>query len=177
LLNVLAAAAVALAFDIPLDQIASRAASLTAAPRRGQVIELGRGVTLVDDSYNSSPAALSGALDALAAATPEGRRIAALGEMRELGDLSIGLHEESGRRAVDAGVELLIAVGGDSAKALADAAIASGLAPERVSYFTTSTDAADAVAALLAPGDVVLVKGSRGTRMDIVADRVKQEWA
>jgi UDP-N-acetylmuramyl pentapeptide synthase len=46
-----------------------------------------------------------------------------------------------------------------------------------VSYFTTSTDAADAVGALLAPGDVVLVKGSRGTRMDIVADRVKQEWA
>jgi UDP-N-acetylmuramoyl-tripeptide--D-alanyl-D-alanine ligase len=177
LLNVLAAAAVALAFDIPLEQIASRAATLTAAPRRGQVIELGRGVTLVDDSYNSSPAALSRALDALAATTPEGRRIAALGEMRELGDLSIELHEESGRRAVDAGVETLIAVGGDSAKALADAAIASGLAPERVSYFTTSTDAADAVGALLAPGDVVLVKGSRGTRMDIVADRVKQEWA
>ena len=177
LLNVLAAAAVALAFDIPLEQIASRAATLTAAPRRGQVIELGRGVTLVDDSYNSSPAALSRALDALATTTPEGRRIAALGEMRELGDLSIELHEESGRRAVHAGVETLIAVGGDSAKALADAAIASGLAPERVSYFTTSTDAADAVGALLAPGDVVLVKGSRGTRMDIVADRVKQEWA
>ena len=177
LLNVLAAAAVALAFDVPLDQIASRAATLAAAPRRGQVIELGRGVTLVDDSYNSSPAALSRALDALAATTPEGRRIAALGEMRELGDLSIALHEDSGRRAVHAGVERLIAVGGDSAKALADAAIASGLAPDRVSHFTTSTDAADSIAALLAPGDIILVKGSRGTRMDIVADRVKQEWA
>jgi len=177
LLNVLAAAAVAVAFDVPLEQIAARAASLTAAPRRGEVIELGRGVTLVDDSYNSSPTALALALDALAATTPEGRRVAALGEMRELGDLSIALHQESGRRAVGAGVERLIAVGGDSAKALADAAAAAGLAPELVSYFTTSTDAADAVAALLSPGDVVLVKGSRGTRMDIVADRVKQEWA
>ena len=177
LLNVLAAAAVALAFDVPLDQIASRAATLTAAPRRGQVVELGRGVTLVDDSYNSSPAALSRALDALAATTPEGRRVAALGEMRELGDLSIALHEESGRRVVAAGVDRLIAVGGDSASALADAAIAAGLASEKVSYFTTSTDAADAISAFLTAGDVVLVKGSRGTRMDVVADRVKQEWA
>jgi UDP-N-acetylmuramoyl-tripeptide--D-alanyl-D-alanine ligase len=177
LLNVLAAAAVALAFDVPLEQIASRAAVLTAAPRRGQVIELGRGVTLVDDSYNSSPAALARALDLLASTTPEGQRVAALGEMRELGDLSIALHEESGRRAVAAGVARLIAVGGDSAKALADAAVAAGLSSDQVSYFTTSTEAADAVAALLSPGDVVLVKGSRGTRMDIVADRVKQEWA
>lgn len=177
LLNVLAAAAVALAFDVPLDQIASRAATLTAAPRRGQVVELGRGVTLVDDSYNSSPAALSRALDALAATTPEGQRVAALGEMRELGDLSIALHEESGRRAVAAGVDRLIAVGGDSARALADAAIAAGLASEKVSYFMTSTDAADAISAFLSAGDVVLVKGSRGTRMDVVADRVKQEWA
>jgi UDP-N-acetylmuramoyl-tripeptide--D-alanyl-D-alanine ligase len=177
LLNVLAAAAVALAFDVPLDQIASRAATLTAAPRRGQVLSLGRGLTLVDDSYNSSPAALSRALDALAATATDGQRIAALGEMRELGDLSIALHEESGRRAVEAGVERLIAVGGDSAKALADAAIAAGLAQDRVSYFTTSTDAADVVTAFLSPGDIVLVKGSRGTRMDIVADRVKQEWA
>ena len=177
LLNVLAAAAVALVFDIPLDQIASRAAALTAAPRRGQVIELGRGVTLVDDSYNSSPAALSRALDTLAATASDRRRVAALGEMRELGDLSIALHEDSGRRAVAAGVERLIAVGGDAASALADAAIAAGLTPDRVSFFTTSTEAADAVAALLSPGDVVLVKGSRGTRMDIVADRVQQEWA
>jgi UDP-N-acetylmuramoyl-tripeptide--D-alanyl-D-alanine ligase len=177
LLNVLAAAAVALAFGVPVDQIASRAATLTAAPRRGLVVELGRGVTLVDDSYNSSPAALSRALDGLAATSSERRRVAALGEMRELGDLSTELHEESGRRAVAAGVERLIAVGGDSAKALADAAIAAGLAPDRVSYFTTSTDAADAVAALVSPGDVVLVKGSRGTRMDIVADRIRQEWA
>jgi UDP-N-acetylmuramoyl-tripeptide--D-alanyl-D-alanine ligase len=177
LLNVLAAAAVALAFDVPLEQIASRAATLTAAPRRGQVIELGRGVTLVDDSYNSSPAALSRALDALAATSVDGRRVAALGEMRELGNLSIPLHEESGRRAAAARVERLIAVGGDAAKALADAAIAAGLPADRVSYFTTSTEAADAVAALVAPGDVVLVKGLRGTRMDVVADRLQQACA
>jgi UDP-N-acetylmuramoyl-tripeptide--D-alanyl-D-alanine ligase len=177
LLNVLAAAAVALAFDVPLEQIASRAATLTAAPRRGQVVELSRGVTLVDDSYNSSPAALSLALDALAATSPERRRLAAIGEMRELGDLSIELHQESGRRAAAAGVAQLIAVGGDAARALADAAITAGLPDDRVSYFTTSTDAADAVGALIAPGDVVLVKGSRGTRMDIVADRIQREWA
>ena len=177
LLNVLAAAAVAIAFEVPLDQIASHAATLTAASRRGQVIELARGVTLVDDSYNSSPAALASALEALAATSTDGRRVAALGEMRELGELSLALHAESGRRAVAAGIERLIAVGGDSAKALADAAVAAGLPADRVAYFTTSTEAAEAIANLLSAGDVVLVKGSRGTRMDVVADRVKQEWA
>jgi UDP-N-acetylmuramoyl-tripeptide--D-alanyl-D-alanine ligase len=177
LLNVLAAAAVALAFEVSLDQIASHAATLTAASRRGQVIELARGVTLVDDSYNSSPAALASALEALAATSTGGRRVAALGEMRELGELSLALHEESGRRAVAAGIERLIAVGGDSAKALADAAVAAGLPADRVAYFITSTEAAEAIANLLSAGDVVLVKGSRGTRMDVVADRVKREWA
>jgi UDP-N-acetylmuramoyl-tripeptide--D-alanyl-D-alanine ligase len=174
---VLAAAAVALAFEVSLDQIASHAATLTAASRRGQVIELARGVTLVDDSYNSSPAALASALEALAATSTGGRRVAALGEMRELGELSLALHEESGRRAVAAGIERLIAVGGDSAKALADAAVAAGLPADRVAYFITSTEAAEAIANLLSAGDVVLVKGSRGTRMDVVADRVKREWA
>jgi UDP-N-acetylmuramoyl-tripeptide--D-alanyl-D-alanine ligase len=177
LLNVLAAAAVALAFGVPLEQVAERAATLAAAPRRGEVIVLARGLTLIDDSYNSSPAALSGALDALASERPPGRRIAVLGEMRELGALSMELHQASGRRAVAAGVDALVAVGGDSAQALADAAIAAGLPAARVSYFGTSVEAADAVSSLVAPGDVVLVKGSRGTRMDVVADRVKEEWA
>jgi UDP-N-acetylmuramoyl-tripeptide--D-alanyl-D-alanine ligase len=177
LLNVLAAAAVALEFQVPIADIVEEARTLKAAPRRGEVTALAGGITLVDDSYNSSPAALSKALEALASERSAGRRIAVLGEMRELGEFTDALHRESGRRAADAGIDLLVAVGGPPARAMADAAIEAGLAANAVSYFDTSDSAAAAVVALLKPGDVVLVKGSRGTRTDIVADAVKAGWA
>jgi UDP-N-acetylmuramoyl-tripeptide--D-alanyl-D-alanine ligase len=177
LMNVLAAAAVAIELDVPIADIAERAATLKAAPRRGEVTALAGGVTLIDDSYNSSPAALAKALDALASERSAARRVAVLGEMRELGDFTDALHRESGRRAAVARVDVLVAIGGSPAKALADAAIDAGLAPAAVSYFETSDAAAPAVAELLQPGDVVLVKGSRGTRTDIVADAVKAGWA
>jgi UDP-N-acetylmuramoyl-tripeptide--D-alanyl-D-alanine ligase len=177
LMNVLAATAVALEFDVALDAIVERAATLAAAPRRGEVTRLGRGVILVDDSYNSSPAALAKALDALATERSAVRRVAVLGEMRELGDFSDALHRESGRRAAAAGVDVLVAVGGVPARALADGAIGAGMTPGAVHYFETSDAAAPNVVALLAAGDVVLVKGSRGTRTDIVADAIKAGWA
>jgi UDP-N-acetylmuramoyl-tripeptide--D-alanyl-D-alanine ligase len=176
LFNVLAATAVALAYDVPLSAIVERAARLAAAPRRGEVTRLGRGVVVVDDSYNSSPAALARALEALAS-EPAPRRVAVLGEMRELGEFTTVLHEQSGRRAASSGVALLVAVGGAPARALADAAIAEGMPAAQVHHFDSSEDAAPAVSAMLRPGDVVLIKGSRGTRTDVVADRVKAEWA
>jgi UDP-N-acetylmuramoyl-tripeptide--D-alanyl-D-alanine ligase len=100
-----------------------------------------------------------------------------LGVMRELGEFTTVLHEQSGRRAASSGVALLVAVGGAPARALADAAIAEGMPAAQVHHFDSSEDAAPAVSAMLRPGDVVLVKGSRGTRTDVVADRVKAEWA
>ena len=176
LLNVLAATAVAIGFDVPLDAIAERASALTAAPRRGEVTRLTRGVTLVDDSYNSSPAALARALDAIGEERSAARRVAVVGEMRELGEFADRLHAESGRRAAASGIDLLIAVGGPPARRLADAAVAAGLAESQVHYFATSEDAAGVIAGLLRAGDVVLVKGSRGTRTDIVADRITEAW-
>jgi UDP-N-acetylmuramoyl-tripeptide--D-alanyl-D-alanine ligase len=177
LMNVLAATGVALGYDVPLEAIAETTATLTAAARRGEVIRLGRGVVLVDDSYNSSPAALTRALDALGSEQHATRRVAVIGEMRELGEFALSLHRESGRRAAQAGVGLLVAIGGAPAEALAEAAITAGLDSSLVRHFDTSDGAAAPVSAMLQPGDVVLVKGSRGTRTDIVADRVKAEWA
>jgi UDP-N-acetylmuramoyl-tripeptide--D-alanyl-D-alanine ligase len=176
LFNVLAATAVALAYDVPLSTIVERAARLAAAPRRGEVVRLGRGVVLVDDSYNSSPAALAHALDALGS-EPAARRVAVLGEMRELGEFSTALHEQSGHRAAAAGVALLIVVGGAPARELAEAAIAAGMPADKVHHFASSEDAAPAVSGWLRAGDVLLVKGSRGTRTEVVADYVKAEWA
>jgi UDP-N-acetylmuramoyl-tripeptide--D-alanyl-D-alanine ligase len=177
LMNVLAATAVALEFEVPLAAIATRAATLQPAPRRGQVVRLGRGVVLVDDSYNSSPSALAMTLATLGSESTAPRRVAALGEMLELGPFAEELHREAGRQVVEAGVDLLFAVGGAPARALAASAVAAGLPADRAAVFETSAAASAAVADALRPGDVVLVKGSRGIRMDIVADRVKAEWS
>lgn len=172
LMNALAAIAVAADAGVPVSAMVPRLSALRPVSRRGEVVTLASGVRVVDDSYNASPAALLRSFEALAA-TPAPRRIAMLGEMRELGDLAITLHVACGRAAVAAGVDELVVVGGQVADGLAKGARASGLAPERIHRFADSTAAADHAAALVKPGDLVLVKGSRGTRMDIVADRLK----
>ncbi len=175
--NVLAAIAVALEFGVPLSIIASRAAALQPADRRGAVHRLRGGITLVDDSYNSSPAALRRALAVIAKEGRASRKVAVLGEMLELGDHATALHQDSGRMAAAAGLRLLFAVGGTPARALADAAIASGMPHASVIYFEKSEEAALPIAAALRSGDLVLVKGSRGTRTDLIADRIAAEFA
>ena len=177
LANVLAATAVAIEFGVGLGDIASAASRLAPADRRGAVRRLRDGITLIDDSYNSSPAALIRALDVLAHETRAPRRVAILGEMLELGGHATLLHQQSGRTAAGAGIDLLLAVGGEPARALADAAIAAGMPRAAVRYFDSSEAAAVAAAAAIQPGDVVLVKGSRGTRTDVIADRIAADHA
>lgn len=176
LANVLAAAAVASAWAVPFDAIASRCAALRPARRRGEVVALARGVTLVDDSYNSSPAALKEALRTIARARRHARRVALLGEMLELGAHAVPLHEACGRAAAESGVARLVSVGGPPAERLAAAAREAGMPADAVRHAATAAEAAEMAAGLLEPGDLVLVKGSRGVRMDIVADRVRNEW-
>jgi UDP-N-acetylmuramoyl-tripeptide--D-alanyl-D-alanine ligase len=175
--NVLAATAVALRFDVPLDAIARSAAALRPARRRGELIRLPGGVTLVDDSYNSSPAALTRALETVAAATGNARKVAVLGEMLELGEHAVRLHEECGRAAAAAGLDLLIAVGGPPARAMAHAAVAAGLPARAVVAVATREEAAQAALQRVRPGDLVLVKGSRGIGTDLVVDQLKAEFA
>lgn len=177
LANLLAATAVALDFGIPLETVAARAATLRPADRRGAVLRLRGGITLVDDSYNSSPAALKRALDVIARESRASRKVAVLGEMLELGDHALALHEESGRLAAAAGLRLLFAVGGAPARALADAAIAAGMPAASVIHVEKSEQAAPDIAAAVHAGDLVLVKGSRGTRTDLIADRIAAEFA
>jgi UDP-N-acetylmuramoyl-tripeptide--D-alanyl-D-alanine ligase len=172
--NVLAAVAVAVEFGIRREDIETRTAALHAVPRRGEVTRLSNGVRLVDDSYNASPAAMRAMLAALAATPATGRRVAVLGEMLELGGSSRALHETCGRAAAEAGVDELIVIGGSSADGLVDGAVAAGLVRARVHRFADSASALADVPRLVRGGDLVLVKGSRGTRTDLVADRLKE---
>ena len=170
--NLLAATAVALEFGSSLDEIAETAPNLRAADRRGMVIRLRDGVVLIDDSYNSSPRALARALEAVAADARASRKVAVIGEMLELGAHALNLHREAGRLAAAAGLGLLFAVGGTPARALAEAAVEAGMPASAVRYVEKSELAADQIVETIRPGDLVLVKGSRGTRTDIVADRI-----
>jgi UDP-N-acetylmuramoyl-tripeptide--D-alanyl-D-alanine ligase len=111
-------------------------------------------------------------LAALAATPVAGRRVAVLGEMLELGDASRTLHEACGRAAAAAGVAALVVVGGPAADAIVLGARAAGIGPAAVHRFADSRVAGDTVARLLGAGDVALVKGSRGTRTDLIVDRV-----
>ena len=170
--NVLCATAVATEMGVPLTEVAKRIVRLAPAKRRGEVRHLRQGVTVVDDSYNSSPSALKTSLAMLASEPADGRRVAVLGEMLELGALAMTLHEACGRSAAAAGLGLLITVGGAPAQALGRSAVEAGLDSQVVRHLATSTEAADLVAMLVGEGDVVLVKGSRGVKTDLVVDRL-----
>jgi UDP-N-acetylmuramoyl-tripeptide--D-alanyl-D-alanine ligase len=134
-------------------------------------------VTLIDDSYNSSPSALRRALHIIKVSTGSARKVAVLGEMLELGTHAERLHRECGAAAAAADLDLLITVGGPAAKSLADQAVASGLPGAGVLYVATSAEAAELAAQRTRAGDLVLVKGSRGIGTDRVVDRLKAEYA
>lgn len=171
LMNALAAIAAAADCGVGIDDITARVSAMRAVARRGAVIALANGARVVDDSYNASPAATQLALSSLKA-TAATRRVAVLGEMRELGSLSHALHFECGV-AAEAAADMLIAIGGADADALAEGAAHAGLAGKSILRFSDSSAAADALPALVRAGDLILIKGSRGTRTDIVADRLK----
>jgi UDP-N-acetylmuramoyl-tripeptide--D-alanyl-D-alanine ligase len=177
LANVLAATAVALELGVPLPDIVTRIAGLRAASHRGELLRLPGGVTIVDDSYNSSPSALMRALETIAAATGSARKAAVLGEMLELGAHAERLHAECGRAAAGVGLAWLITVGGEAAQSMAAAAVSGGMPPGAVTYVATRDDAVTAALERVRPGDLLLVKGSRGIGTDRVVDRLKVEFA
>lgn len=174
LLNVLAAATVALDAGVPVAAVEREAARLAPVDRRGVTVRLPNGVRLIDDSYNASPAAVRATVQALAVTPCDGRRIAVLGEMRELGDDAVHWHDDCGRAAAEAKLDVLVAVGGPAADGLVQGAAGAGMNTACIHRFATSAEAADAVAGLVRAGDLVLVKGSHGTRTDIIADRLRE---
>ncbi len=166
LTNFLAAAAVAHHFGLAPDEIAEKAPTLQPASHRGQVRRLRGGVTLLDDCYNSNPVAVEAAVTALTLSTP-GRRVAFLGDMLELGPTAAALHREVGR-SVAGKLDVLAAVGPLAASFL-DGARESETRPSELVAFPDAAAAASSTD-LVRPGDAVLVKGSRGVRLEAVVD-------
>jgi UDP-N-acetylmuramoyl-tripeptide--D-alanyl-D-alanine ligase len=166
--NLLAAVAAARAIGVtPSGRV-----ELALSPGRGQRIELPDGVTVLDDCYNANPMSMRAALDELAATAPEtgtGRRVAVLGDMLELGPDEARYHVEIGEHACAVGVDLLVTVGPLAA------AIATGFQNGESYTVADSGEAAALVPELIEPGDVVLVKASRGVGLELVCETLGSE--
>ena len=165
--NCLAAAACAWALGLPLEQIAAAAREVKPAAMRGVVHRTPAGFTLIDDSYNSNPDALGKALDG-AAVLPGERRVAVLGDMRELGPEGPRFHREAGERAARLGFSPVVGVG-ELSRELTAGAESAGAA---VLWMPDAAAAADWAAKEVRPGDLVLVKASRGVGLEKVVQRL-----
>jgi UDP-N-acetylmuramoyl-tripeptide--D-alanyl-D-alanine ligase len=158
--NAMAGLAVAIEAGVDLDAATAALASLTAGDKRGEVIEIG-GAVLLNDSYNSNPEALRSMIRTLAT-RPGRRRILIAGEMLELGEHGPALHAACGKAAAEAGLDVVVGVRGN-AEHLAAAACTGGVA----ALFLPDAEAAGRwLRDNLRSGDVVLVKGSRGVRLE-----------
>jgi UDP-N-acetylmuramoyl-tripeptide--D-alanyl-D-alanine ligase len=157
LTNALAAIAAGVALGVSLGEMADRAANIGFSRFRGERLELGDGIVLVNDCYNANPVSMRAALSHLASLRGE-RRIAVLGEMGELGPGAPGYHREVGESARAEGIDLLIGVGEPAREYAPDELLA------------TPEEAAEWLAAQAEPGDTILVKGSRSAGLEAVAE-------
>jgi UDP-N-acetylmuramoyl-tripeptide--D-alanyl-D-alanine ligase len=161
LTNALAAIAAGVALGAPLGEMADRAASIGFSRFRGERLELGDGIVLVNDCYNANPVSMRAALDHLAS-VGAARRIAVLGEMAELGEGAPGYHREVGEHARSVGIDTLIGVGEP----------ARDYGPDEL--VGDPQEAAELLAARLGAGDAVLVKGSRSAGLEAVAEALEE---
>jgi UDP-N-acetylmuramoyl-tripeptide--D-alanyl-D-alanine ligase len=167
--NALAAAAAAGVLGLGPEEIAAGLGAARLSPMRMQVQRRPDGVTVINDAYNANPTSVAAALKALAAAGRSGgRTVAVLGEMAELGEAAQGEHDRVGRLAARLGIDRLVGVGA-LGEVLVRAARMEGMWPEEAVAVPDAGAAVAAVAAALAPGDVVLVKASRAVALDQVA--------
>jgi UDP-N-acetylmuramoyl-tripeptide--D-alanyl-D-alanine ligase len=167
--NAMAGLAVALEAGVDLDAAVAALASLTAGDKRGQVIEID-GATILNDSYNSNPEALRSMIRTLAARSAE-RRILVAGEMLELGAHGSAMHAACGLTAAEAGIDLVAGVQGNAVH-LAAAACSGGVASL---FLSSAEEAGHWLKQTLRPGDVVLVKGSRGVHLERAIEMLQEQ--
>ncbi|MGA7616332.1 MAG: UDP-N-acetylmuramoyl-tripeptide--D-alanyl-D-alanine ligase [Thermoanaerobaculia bacterium] len=170
--NLLAAIAAARAIGIGWEGIEKGVAAVRPAAHRGIVIRW-NGATLYDDTYNSNPYALGRALELLAHADCEGRRIAVVGDMLELGGDEIEFHREAGRKMPEV-VDTVVAVGPRS-KAMLDGAAEAGFEASVLHHFDDASAATEFLRTFITAGDLVLLKASRGIGLDKIVTTLESE--
>src|SRR5437773_4719340 len=165
--NALLAVAAGRAFGLSIEECASGLAAAPLTKARLQIKQIG-GVHFLDDSYNANPDSMKAALRTLVELDAEGKRIAVLGEMRELGAESERGHREMGETAATLGVDHLITIG-EVAELIAQGARTAGL--DKITSARSTREAAELLGDLAGPGDLVLIKGSRAARTEEVIEQ------
>lgn len=179
--NAAAALAIALAIDpARLDEAAEAIAAVPPHAHRMVPVELSTGLLVIDDTYNASPRSTSAAVEtaALLAEARGGKLVAVLGDMLELGSHAERLHAEVGREAIRAGARALVACGElmtHAGKAALSSAMERRGERAKIVLLRSPEDAAGCVRELARPGDVILVKGSRGMRMERVVEALAEQ--
>ncbi len=173
-LNALAAAAVGHRFGMSVDEIANALSTVSAPPQRGEIIRFAAGFTVINDSYNSNPDALMSMVRTLVdGASKDERKIVVAGEMLELGNDAAEIHRRTGASIAASGVDMLVGVRGFG-KELVHGAKDGGL--ENAVFAEDSDAAGEMLVSVLRPGDVVLVKGSRGVRTEKVIEKIIEKF-
>lgn len=170
--NLAAAVLAATAAGAAVAEIADGLAGFQGSPHRAVLLRLG-GRTVLDDSYNANPGSMAAAARALVALPGGGRAVAALGTMAELGPDSLEIHRETGRQVAAAGVGILVVVG-ENARGLCEGFDAAGGTGH---YCASVAEAAALLAEITAPGDRLLVKGSRSAGMERLLALLEAAWA
>jgi UDP-N-acetylmuramyl pentapeptide synthase len=168
--NALLAVAAGRAFGLSIEESAAGLAAAPLTRARLQIKEIG-GVQFIDDSYNANPDSMKAALRTLVELDADGKRIAVLGEMRELGEESEAGHRDVGEAAAELGIDQLIAIGNNGA-IIARAAEHAGL--QKSVAVRSTIEAAELLANVAAPGDLVLIKGSRAAQTERVIEEFSQ---
>jgi UDP-N-acetylmuramyl pentapeptide synthase len=164
--NALLAVAAGRVFGLSIEECAAGLAAAPLTKARLQIKEV-RGVQFIDDSYNANPDSMTAALRTLVELGAEGKRIAVLGEMHELGSETESGHAQVGEAAAEFGIDQLIAIG-DNGAIIADAAEKAGL--KNSTAVKSTTEAAELLGEIAEPGDLVLIKGSRLAQTERVID-------
>jgi UDP-N-acetylmuramoyl-tripeptide--D-alanyl-D-alanine ligase len=173
--NALAAASVGVLFHVGLDKIKKALESYKGVPMRMQKVAVD-GATIIDDTYNSNPISLRAAVDFLSEAECDGKRIVVVGDMLELGERSDELHREAGRFIARRPIHTLVTVGNRATK-IAEAALNDGISKDRVVICETNVEAVTHLHSILGEGDIALVKGSRGMKMEEIVEALCRDEA
>jgi UDP-N-acetylmuramoyl-tripeptide--D-alanyl-D-alanine ligase len=175
-MNALPAIALARRYTIDIEQILESLRHLRQAHMRGQTLHFREGFTVIDDSYNSNPRALMQMIETLSRIPRYSRRILIAGEMLELGKGAEALHHQCGVYAAESGIDIVVGVQG-AARDLARGAVAAGLPATQVHFFTEVNPAIDFLYLKLQPGDVVLIKGSRGVHLEKMIQALRSSYS
>jgi UDP-N-acetylmuramoyl-tripeptide--D-alanyl-D-alanine ligase len=175
-INALAAIAVGVTHEVPWEQIREAIGEMKPEKMRGQVIKFREGFAVIDDSYNSNPRALSEMIRFVGKLQGWQRKIIVAGEMLELGPEGPELHRGCGREAARAGLELLVGVQG-LAQEILEGALEAGMDRSRLKFVPDSLQAGDLLARTVRKGDVVLLKGSRGVKLEQAINTLRAQFS